>query len=103
MKKLLTAFLIGFMVILLNSCALWSDLWSKQDVVRNRDNDYLKSQSTPPLQVPAGTSSINIGNDYPIPGSIYPSGNNPISQLPPGSLAAQNTMAVVQSQAKAKQ
>lgn len=47
------------------------------------NNDYLKTQSIPPLYIPPGLTSDKFENHYPIPNRVYPPGAANISLAPP--------------------
>lgn len=63
----------------------------KYNFVKKRETTYLHGQAAAPLQIPAGLSSANVGDDYMLP--VVPAAENlPIKQvglLPPDSLADQ--------------
>ncbi len=50
--------------IFLTSC---SYIYGDRGIIPDRDTDYLKAKSTPPLQIPPGLSSDTIQAYYPIP------------------------------------
>lgn len=57
----------GYLVCLsasLSGCGLF---FGDDGVFRNRENDYLKADSLPPLVLPAGTNKDALGELYPIP------------------------------------
>lgn len=48
----------------LSGCGMF---FGDEGVFRNRENDYLKAESVPPLVLPAGTNKEALGELYPIP------------------------------------
>jgi uncharacterized lipoprotein len=50
--------------VFLTSCTY---IYGDQGVIPDRDTDYLKAKSVPPLKIPPGFSSDTIQAYYPIP------------------------------------
>jgi uncharacterized lipoprotein len=73
-------------MVLLAGC---SYITGKNSYFYKRDTAYLQARETPSLQLPCGVSGANIGDDYVIPPVSGPIPTQPISIIPPGSLAAQ--------------
>jgi len=67
-------------IILLTSC---SHFRGDQSVIQNRDTDYLKAKSVPPLSIPPGLSSSTITAHYPVSDREYPGSNIPVDLTPP--------------------
>lgn len=59
-------------------------IYGDKGVIQNRDSDYLKAQSIPPLQIPPGLSSSTIEAHYPVSERDYPGSHQKISLIPPG-------------------
>lgn len=57
-------------------------IYGDNGMIKNRDSDYLKAQSIPPLKLPPGTTS-NIHPNYPIPAKQYPGSDMQFSATPP--------------------
>lgn len=76
------------MLSTLSGCTLFSN----QHVIYDRDQDYLKANSTQPLVIPPGVDASQLGNKYPVPGTEYPTNGQAQSMLPPGSLAEQKML-----------
>lgn len=53
----------------LTSC---SYIYGNNGVIVNRNTDYLKARSIPPLKIPPGLSSSTIHAEYPVPERQYP-------------------------------
>ncbi len=56
-------------VLFISSC---SYIYGNNGVIINRDTDYLKARSIPPLKIPPGLSSSTIHAEYPVPERHYP-------------------------------
>ena len=54
---------------LLGGC---SYIYGNNGIIVNRNTDYLKARSIPPLKIPPGTSSSTIHAEYPVPERQYP-------------------------------
>lgn len=75
-KSLLTFF---FVLILLSGCSsLHTD-----NIIQNRDKEYLKARTTPPIKIPPGMSSSSIQALYPIPDRYYPENLKHVDLTPP--------------------
>jgi outer membrane protein assembly factor BamC len=57
----------GFLACLSFSLSGCGIFFGDEGVFRNRENDYLKADSLPPLVLPAGTNKEAMGELYPIP------------------------------------
>lgn len=57
------------LALMLTSC---SYIYGNNGVIVNRNTDYLKARSIPPLKIPPGLSSSTFRNEYPIPDRQYP-------------------------------
>lgn len=75
----------GLMALIVVNLAACATLFGKNNFIAKNETQYLRSNTTPPLQLPPGASAANIGNDYPIPPAMGPT--QTVSLLPPGSLA----------------
>lgn len=51
--------------------------------IQNRDTDYLKAKSIPPLRIPPGLSSSTIQAHYPVSDQYYPNSTQKINLTPP--------------------
>lgn len=86
MNKTLKYSSIIFLLSCLTGCNTMGSIYDKQHVVYNREFDYLQSSSAPPLVVPPGVDSSQLGNQYVIPGNEYPAHLQRTSLVPPGSM-----------------
>jgi hypothetical protein len=59
-------------------------MYGDQGVIRNRDTEYLKAQSIPPLKIPPGLSSSTMTAHYPVSDKPYPNGEVKVKLIPPG-------------------
>lgn len=66
--------------ILLTSC---SYIYGDNGIIQNRDTDYLKATTTPPLRIPPGISSNTIEAHYPVSEKFYPNSRERINLTPP--------------------
>ena len=80
MRLLNKILLITAIVICLTSC---SSFYNNQNIIQNRETDYLKAKSVPPLRIPPGLSSSTITPHYPASDRAYPSSNIPVDLTPP--------------------
>lgn len=55
---------VACLSVSLSGCGMF---FGDDGVFRNRENDYLKAESLPPLVLPAGTNKDALGELYPIP------------------------------------
>jgi len=72
--------------ILLLACLLSSCSYiygSDHAVIANRDTDYLKARSIPPLKIPPGLSSKDMQSYYPVSDKQYPGQLVMPSLIPP--------------------
>lgn len=73
--------LICFTAILaLTGC---SHLYGDNSVLTNRDTDYLRARSNPPLAIPPGMSSSTVETHYPVPDRNYPDSQKKVDLTPP--------------------
>jgi uncharacterized lipoprotein len=68
-------------IVLLAGC---SSFRGNQSIIQNRDTDYLKAKSVPPLKIPPGMNSSTITAHYPVSDRAYPQGTAPMDLTPPG-------------------
>jgi len=66
--------------IFLTSC---SYIYGDQGIIPDRDTDYLKAKTNPPLQIPPGLSSDTIRAYYPIPEKEGPPPTQKPNLIPP--------------------
>lgn len=78
-------FVVGCVLLDLSGCSLFG----KHNFVTQRETEYMRSQTTPPLQVPAGLDRTNVGDDDVVPPALTQSPVQAPGLLPPGSLAEQ--------------
>lgn len=73
---------VGFMVLilLLTNCTY---IYGDKGIIKNRDTDYLKARSVPPLKIPPGLSSDLINAHYPVSYRDYPESSKKPSLIPP--------------------
>jgi uncharacterized lipoprotein len=76
-----------FIIALITNLSGCSYLFGKHSFVTQRETEYLRSNATPPLQLPPGASAANMGNDYVIPPTTSQASTQP-NLLPPDSLTA---------------
>lgn len=74
-------FIIVFLSVITVSC---SSVYEKQDIIINRDTDYLNAKSIPPLKIPPGLSSSTIKAHYPVSEKNYPEDAKKVNLIPPG-------------------
>ncbi len=84
LKRTVSILLLAGMSLNLTGCASW---WQKHNFVKKHRTEYLRSQESSPLRVPAGLAASGIGDDYVIQSSAAPAPAAPIGILPPDSLA----------------
>jgi uncharacterized lipoprotein len=70
----------SWFIVALTGC---SYLQGNHSVVQNRDKDYLKANSIPPLKIPPGFSSSTITAHYPVSDRNYLGSNTPVDLVPP--------------------
>lgn len=73
------------LTLILNGCSSW---FGQNSFIHRHETQYLKSNSTAPLQLPAGMNQVNITDDYPVPTTVNASPVKSINLTPPDSLAA---------------
>ncbi len=74
-------FVFVLLGLMLSSCA---HIYGDKGLIQNRNTDYLKAQSIPPLKIPPGVSSSTIQELYPVSTRDYPTGTQPLNLVPPG-------------------
>jgi uncharacterized lipoprotein len=62
------------------SCA---HVYGDRGVIKNRENDYLKAESIPPLKLPPGYAGTSLQENYPVPVKTYPAADKRADVLPP--------------------
>lgn len=62
-------FSILFLSIFISSC---SYIYGEKGVITNRDTDYLKAKSIPPIKIPPGLSSSTMESQYSVSEKQYP-------------------------------
>lgn len=67
--------------ILVTGC---SHVYGDKGVVKNRDADYLKARSIPPLKIPAGLSTKTFETHYPAPQNNDAQNLKDVNLTPPG-------------------
>jgi uncharacterized lipoprotein len=79
--RLLNKILLALSIVAcLTSC---SKFYGSQNIIQNRETDYLKAKSTPPLRIPPGLSSSTITAHYPVSDTEYTGSNIPVNLTPP--------------------
>lgn len=58
--------------------------YAKQNIVQNRDRQYLAARSIPPVRIPPGFSSSAFHNEYPVSDRNYGVCTTEVSLEPPG-------------------
>lgn len=81
MLQKIKIFLIAILVINIAAC---SHIYGERGYLKDRDYDYLKARSIPPMRVPPGLSSEKISPNYPVPERSYPPQAARIDLSPPG-------------------
>jgi len=76
--RLISSIVVLSMAATLTGCAAWTP-----NYVRKIETAYLSSCEAPPLQIPAGLSAANIGDDYIIPPANGPRPTCPADVTPP--------------------
>lgn len=75
-------------VISLAALAGCSYVYGDRGVIQNRDKEYLKAESVPPLRIPPGLSSSTIAAHYPVPDRYYPASSKVVPLTPPDLVVA---------------
>ncbi|MCC2666715.1 MAG: bamC [Gammaproteobacteria bacterium] len=75
----LKLFFLMLSLFTLTACSFHSN----HNVIQNRDTDYLKAKSVPPLKIPPGISSSTITAHYPVSEREYPNSTVPVDLTPP--------------------
>jgi hypothetical protein len=66
--------------LIVTSC---SSITGSHGVIQNRDTDYLKARSIPPITVPINFGSSTIQAHYPVPEKDYPESAQNVDLTPP--------------------
>ncbi len=83
--KLIRSIVIGSLIALgLSGCSTFKQ--HSSGLLEKGDSAYLKAQSTQTLQIPAGLSSSNVGDEFLIP-PVTTQGPVPASIVPPGGIS----------------
>lgn len=70
---------------LVSLCALTSCSYIQNSgLIQNRDTDFLKAKSVPPLRIPPGLSSSTMEAHYPVSDATHPAVTKPVDLTPPG-------------------
>lgn len=77
----------GFLLILV----IASLTGCKGNFIKEHQTEYLRSRSSPPLQVPPGMNRADINTDYVVPPLVNQQGQQPVSLAPPASSAEKVT------------
>lgn len=75
--------IIRFILFLFIFSTLVSCSWISSPF-KNRDTEYLKARSIPPLRLPPGISSHSFHSSYPVSSTTYPRAVEDVSLMPPG-------------------
>ena len=67
-------------MLCLTSCTY---MYGDKGIIKNRDTEYLKAYSIPPMKVPPGLASDTIQTDYPVPYKSYPASTRQPNLVPP--------------------
>jgi uncharacterized lipoprotein len=79
MTLMIRFFLLLSLVLFMSGCGL-----SRPSFIANRDTDYLRAKSIPPLRIPPGVSSNAFESYYPVSTREYPESAKNVSIVPPG-------------------
>lgn len=60
-----------------------SHVYGENGVIKDRETDYLKAESIPPLKLPPGYAGHSLEEHYPVPMKNYPSADKRIDVAPP--------------------
>lgn len=72
--------LILLLPFVITSCSYLSP----QSVLQNRNREYLRATSVPPLRIPPGIAYSQIHNTFPVSYAQYPESAKDVSLVPPG-------------------
>lgn len=79
--------IFAYSCTLLLACDLTGCSWlQKNNFVKKRRTEYLRSSAAAPLRVPAGMDSGAVGDDYIVPNAAAAAPKGPVGILPPDSL-----------------
>ena len=73
--------LVSLLVLNITAC---SHIYGEQGLLKNRQYEYMKARSIPPMRVPPGYSSEQIQANYPISTESYSLEAARIDLSPPG-------------------
>lgn len=79
MRSIILILLIS--TTLLTGCTY---IYGDKGVIRNRDKEYLKAKSIPPLAIPPGLSSSTMQAQFPVSNTEYPEKAKELNLNPPG-------------------
>lgn len=79
MNSVLRLFVL-LLPIMLMGCAYLSS----QNILQNRNRQYLHATSVPPLRIPPGIATSQFHNSYPVSNIQYPESAKDVSIVPPG-------------------
>ncbi|MHB1947073.1 MAG: hypothetical protein ACYCQI_03025 [Gammaproteobacteria bacterium] len=85
-------------VLALTSCGYFT---RDNSFIQNRDTDYLKATTTPPLRIPPGLSSSTIEAHYPVSDKEFPYSSKKVNLTPPNLTGPAIVMPPVQAKAQA--
>ena len=80
MRTILRLLIFSILLTFLSSCAY---IYGDKSIIQNRETDYLKAKSVPPLIIPPGVSSSTIQASYPVSDRNYPTGTQKLDLTPP--------------------
>jgi uncharacterized lipoprotein len=60
-----------------------SHLYGEQGIIKNRDSEYLKAQTIPPLKMPDGYSATSLQENYSVPIKHYSESEKSVDLTPP--------------------
>jgi outer membrane protein assembly factor BamC len=67
-------------IITLSSCA---HVYGDKGIIKDRETDYLKAESIPPMKIPPNFSSSSIHENYPVSSQTYPGRQKNVNLTPP--------------------
>jgi uncharacterized lipoprotein len=89
MSTLVRFFIITLSAVTVAACSVFNSLYMRQDVVKNRDKEYLKAENRKPLEMPPGIALAGDEPVYPIPNvKATQVGFTDDALFPPGSVVA---------------
>jgi uncharacterized lipoprotein len=81
MIRILKFLFLSSLVVTLTAC---SHVYGEHGVLKDRDNEYLKARSIPPLRIPPGYSSDQIEAKFPVSTGNYSLADAKVELTPPG-------------------